>query len=82
MKYLLFALASFSIAVGWFSYLNADEPNLNTWLVGNGLGFLLLVGSLALQIGDLMKQRPQRKTNTPENARRMLEKSALYPPQK
>lgn len=82
MKYLLLFLACWSVGVGWFSYLNADEPHLNTWLIGNGLGLLLLIGSLVLQISDLRKMRPQRKTNTPENAKRMLEKSVSYEPRK
>lgn len=82
MKYLLLFLACWSIGFGWFFFLTADEPNLNTWFIGNGLGFLLLIGSLALQVGDLMKQRPQRKTNTPENARRMLDNSVIYQPKK
>ena len=50
MKYFLAGLGAYSIGVGSWFFMENQTPN--SLLVGGFLGLLLLIGSMALFIGD------------------------------
>lgn len=53
MKYLLLLLSVYSYGAGWFFASNPrnDHPELS-FLIGGGLGTILMVGALTLLIAD------------------------------
>lgn len=50
MTYLLAGLGAYSVGAGWFFFVQNDS--LNAFLIGNGLGLILIFGAIVVALGN------------------------------
>jgi hypothetical protein len=50
MTYLLAGLGAYSVGAGWFFFVQNDS--FNSFLIGNGLGLILIFGAVVVALGN------------------------------
>lgn len=57
MSQLLIVLGMFSVAIGWFYALdgNSEENLMTPFLLGNGMGLILILGAILVELDKRRK---------------------------
>jgi len=55
VKYLLFGLGAVSASAGF--YFTSQHGSINSFLVGAGLGVLLIFGSIVISVAEYLKKK-------------------------